>query len=239
VCPTSLVLADFHAHLSHQEVIGYLGGEWDPISGRLIVKAAFPGVSIIPTDGSTECEMCPISEFQLREQIAARGLSVVGWYHSHPAFPVVPSLCDVQNQANLQLLFRDANNPVVGSRMASRVCVCLVCVCVSFVCVSCIYIYVCVCVCVCVCVVSTHIRAFAWVHSSNRVYCESSARRVFSALEMPSRCDVNSNCFCSDVHLCEPSSLNVPPLSFVSLLVSVRSHLRLPSSDLRRTRSSV
>eukprot|EP00007_Cunea_sp_BSH-02190019_P000509 CAMPEP_0174237896 /NCGR_PEP_ID=MMETSP0417-20130205/9653_1 /TAXON_ID=242541 /ORGANISM="Mayorella sp, Strain BSH-02190019" /LENGTH=639 /DNA_ID=CAMNT_0015316689 /DNA_START=37 /DNA_END=1952 /DNA_ORIENTATION=+ len=117
VCPTTLVLADFHAHLSHQEVIGYLGGRWDESTGRVLVKGAFPGVSIIPTDGTMECEMCPISEIKLREQIAKLGLSVVGWYHSHPAFPVVPSLCDVQNQANLQLLFREGTSvvdPFVG-----------------------------------------------------------------------------------------------------------------------------
>lgn len=33
---------DFHAHLSGVEVIGLLGGHWDPAARRLIISHAFP-----------------------------------------------------------------------------------------------------------------------------------------------------------------------------------------------------
>jgi Prokaryotic homologs of the JAB domain len=32
------------------------------------------------------------------EELAQRGLQYVGWYHSHPTFPVLPSSIDVYNQ---------------------------------------------------------------------------------------------------------------------------------------------
>ena len=38
-----------------------------------------------------QCEMDPVSQTQASERLAAKGLSVVGWYHSHPAFVPNPS----------------------------------------------------------------------------------------------------------------------------------------------------
>mmetsp|Transcript_6951 Transcript_6951/g.12315 ORF Transcript_6951/g.12315 Transcript_6951/m.12315 type:complete len:1105 (+) Transcript_6951:345-3659(+) len=96
---------DLHAHLSTSEVMGFLAGTFDAEKLSIEIKGAYPGRSMI--DGATECEMDPMTEVNLREAIQKDGLTVVGWYHSHPTFEPVPSQCDVANQANYQALFRD------------------------------------------------------------------------------------------------------------------------------------
>ena len=100
-------LADLHAHLSTAEVMGFLAGTWDP-TAKIDVVAAYPGKSL--EEGSTECEMDPCVEVMLKERIQSEGLQVVGWYHSHPTFEPIPSMCDVDTQTNYQALFRDARS---------------------------------------------------------------------------------------------------------------------------------
>jgi proteasome lid subunit RPN8/RPN11 len=40
---------------------------------------------------------------QVTEVIAdLYGMSVVGWYHSHPSFPALPSVIDIANQLQMQ-----------------------------------------------------------------------------------------------------------------------------------------
>lgn len=61
--------------------------------------------------------MDPVYEVKIREEIAKESMVIVGWYHSHPLFGPTPSMCDVTNQANYQLFFRDHDNnidPFVG-----------------------------------------------------------------------------------------------------------------------------
>jgi proteasome lid subunit RPN8/RPN11 len=94
------LLVDLHAHTTEAEVIGYLGGSWDADLNTLTVRAAYPGKSKIA--GATECEMDPISEIEQRAAVEADGLQVVGWYHSHPTFEAIPSMCDVDNQVRTQ-----------------------------------------------------------------------------------------------------------------------------------------
>ncbi|GBG28454.1 Histone H2A deubiquitinase MYSM1 [Hondaea fermentalgiana] len=96
---------DLHAHLSTSEVMGFLAGTFDAAKLTIEIKGAYPGRSTL--DGATECEMDPMTEVALRDTIQKDGLTVVGWYHSHPTFEPVPSQCDVANQANYQALFRD------------------------------------------------------------------------------------------------------------------------------------
>lgn len=50
-----------------------------------------------------QCEMDPVSQTQASERLAAKGLSVVGWYHSHPAFDPNPSVRDIDTQAKYQV----------------------------------------------------------------------------------------------------------------------------------------
>lgn len=51
--------------------------------------------------------MDPESEMKAREVFAAKGLSVVGWYHSHPYFEPNPSIRDIEYQT----LYQQASNP--------------------------------------------------------------------------------------------------------------------------------
>ena len=62
-------------------------------------------------------ELDPQSELETRDAIAKKNLTVVGWYHSHPVFQPDPSLRDIENQTNYQILFKDEQHkkePFVG-----------------------------------------------------------------------------------------------------------------------------
>eukprot|EP00027_Filamoeba_sp_ATCC50430_P003224 CAMPEP_0168557022 /NCGR_PEP_ID=MMETSP0413-20121227/9196_1 /TAXON_ID=136452 /ORGANISM="Filamoeba nolandi, Strain NC-AS-23-1" /LENGTH=538 /DNA_ID=CAMNT_0008588011 /DNA_START=98 /DNA_END=1711 /DNA_ORIENTATION=- len=110
-----LFMIEFHAHLSTAEVIGFLGGTWDDTKKVLTIHTAFPCKSLATTSDMVNVEMDPESELEVREQIQANSLRVVGWYHSHPTFQPDPSLRDIENQSNYQLLFKDSTvEPFVG-----------------------------------------------------------------------------------------------------------------------------
>lgn len=49
--------------------------------------------------------MDPVSQTQASEALAVRGYSVIGWYHSHPAFDPNPSLRDIDTQAKYQVCY--------------------------------------------------------------------------------------------------------------------------------------
>ena len=49
--------------------------------------------------------MDPVSQTQASEELALRGLAVVGWYHSHPTFAPIPSVRDIETQAKFQVSF--------------------------------------------------------------------------------------------------------------------------------------
>lgn len=76
------------------------------------MQAAFPCKAA--DSGSTDVEMDPVSQVMARDSIAAHGLKVVGWYHSHPTFQPDPSVTDIENQGNYQRLF-SGNDGVEGS----------------------------------------------------------------------------------------------------------------------------
>ncbi|CAO3600425.1 unnamed protein product [Absidia cylindrospora] len=113
----ALVIMDFHAHLVLTEIIGLLGGTFETNEDgekKLTVKCVYPCKSI-STD--TQCEMDPVSEMQARECFEAKGLSVVGWYHSHPTFVAIPSIRDIENQMSYQELFQvkeTGDEPFIG-----------------------------------------------------------------------------------------------------------------------------
>lgn len=113
----ALVVIDVHAHLCTTEVIGLLGGRFisSPVESQptLLIEAAQPCRSQATKH---QCEMCPgmfdsqpasagviilpllVSQTEASEELRARGLEVVGWYHSHPTFPALPSLRDLNTQ---------------------------------------------------------------------------------------------------------------------------------------------
>ncbi|RHZ25865.1 hypothetical protein DYB37_001358 [Aphanomyces astaci] len=121
VHPDAMFVCDLHAHLAICEIIGFLGGRFDDATNTVFIHAAFPCRSLLieGDDGSTDVEMDPESELDLRELIRKSHLDVVGWYHSHPAFAPDPSVRDIENQSNYQTLFETSmdkkqQKPFVG-----------------------------------------------------------------------------------------------------------------------------
>ncbi|KAL5035475.1 hypothetical protein RTP6_003162 [Batrachochytrium dendrobatidis] len=109
----TLIIIDFHSHLAHTEIIGLIGGTFDPVKKELNLLQVYPCNSL---STGVQCEMDPVSEMQARDHFNALGLNVVGWYHSHPTFEPNPSIRDIENQANYQKLFcrEDGMEPFVG-----------------------------------------------------------------------------------------------------------------------------
>ena len=54
--------------------------------------------------------MDPESEMKAREVFAHKGLSVVGWYHSHPTFEPNPSVRDIEYQQLYQVIIHTLYN---------------------------------------------------------------------------------------------------------------------------------
>ncbi|KAL7536225.1 hypothetical protein ACHAXR_009552 [Thalassiosira sp. AJA248-18] len=110
VNPDANFLADLHAHLCNSEIIGLLGGYYSNEEKCIYIQAAFPCRSTDRADsGHTDVEMDPVGQIYATEAIANHGMSVVGWYHSHPDFQPNPSITDIDNQASYQQLFRGDN----------------------------------------------------------------------------------------------------------------------------------
>ncbi|ORZ21422.1 hypothetical protein BCR42DRAFT_448268 [Absidia repens] len=106
-----LLTMDFHAHLMTTEIIGFLAGEWDRKTKRLLVKEAFPCRSLNTGQNEVNVEMDPTSALETRQLIEEKNMTVVGWYHSHPIFVPDPSLVDIENQLNYQNLCKDECHP--------------------------------------------------------------------------------------------------------------------------------
>ena len=116
--PEASFLMDFHSHLCRHEIIGFLGGTWEPRTKCLTVKRALPARRLVlgapGENANVEVELDPESVPDIVEALDRDGLRVVGWYHSHPVFSTHPSLRDIENQANYQRLFRDDGDPSGG-----------------------------------------------------------------------------------------------------------------------------
>ncbi|KAG2183606.1 hypothetical protein INT43_006614, partial [Umbelopsis isabellina] len=109
----AMIVMDFHSYLAHTEIIGLLGGKFDAEKKRLEIQCTFPCKS---TSTGIQCEMDPESEMKAREVFAEMGMTVVGWYHSHPTFEPNPSVRDIENQSSYQSLFRHDSGlePFIG-----------------------------------------------------------------------------------------------------------------------------
>ncbi|BFY99501.1 hypothetical protein BsWGS_02541 [Bradybaena similaris] len=108
---TALATMDIHAHISKTEVIGMLGGQFCVETGQLTISMAVPCKSM---STGMQCEMDPVSQTLASEQIEDVGMSVVGWYHSHPTFSPDPSLRDIETQQKFQYWFSKGGNHFVG-----------------------------------------------------------------------------------------------------------------------------
>ncbi|KAM6172034.1 deubiquitinase MYSM1 [Erethizon dorsatum] len=111
VASEALLIMDLHAHVSMAEVIGLLGGRYSEVDKIVEVCAAEPCNSC---STGLQCEMDPVSQTQASETLAVRGYSVIGWYHSHPAFDPNPSLRDIDTQAKYQSYFSRRGAKFVG-----------------------------------------------------------------------------------------------------------------------------
>ncbi|XP_061489180.1 deubiquitinase MYSM1 isoform X2 [Rhineura floridana] len=111
VAAEALLIMDLHAHVSMAEVIGLLGGRYSETDGIVEICAAEPCNSI---STGLQCEMDPVSQTQASETLAARGYSIIGWYHSHPAFDPNPSIRDIDTQAKYQSYFSRGGSMFVG-----------------------------------------------------------------------------------------------------------------------------
>ena len=72
----SMLLIDFHCHLTQGEVVGYLGGTWDITSHNLSIVQAFPCRSRLGDKDNGA-----LIEEEIRQALERRHLNVVGWYH--------------------------------------------------------------------------------------------------------------------------------------------------------------
>ncbi|KAJ2365626.1 hypothetical protein IW150_006163 [Coemansia sp. RSA 2607] len=111
VSSAALALMDLHAHLTHAEVIGLLGGRVTEDAVHVDVAFACTGAG-----SSTECEMDAAAEVSARRWFAKQNLAAVGWFHSHPAFEPTPSVRDIATQRAYQALcaLPDGREPFVG-----------------------------------------------------------------------------------------------------------------------------
>jgi len=66
-----------------------------------------------------EVELDPESMPVIVDALTASELTIVGWYRSHPVFATQPSLRDIKNQVNYQMMFNDGGSaqaaPFVGA----------------------------------------------------------------------------------------------------------------------------
>lgn len=96
----SLVL-DIHCHLKKEEVYGYLAGSWDLNNHNLLISHTFPCL-ISKKDSRPRV----LVELEIQMEIEKLGLTLLGWYHSHPTNPAMPSLRDCDNQLEYQIKMR-------------------------------------------------------------------------------------------------------------------------------------
>ncbi|XP_060087877.1 deubiquitinase MYSM1 [Heteronotia binoei] len=111
IAPEALLIMDLHAHVSMAEVIGLLGGRYSKTDEIVEICTAEPCNSL---STGLQCEMDPVSQTQASETLAARGYSIIGWYHSHPAFDSNPSIRDIDTQAKYQNYFSRGGSMFVG-----------------------------------------------------------------------------------------------------------------------------
>uniref|UniRef100_A0A6B2LEF3 MPN domain-containing protein n=1 Tax=Arcella intermedia TaxID=1963864 RepID=A0A6B2LEF3_9EUKA len=110
-----MLLIDYHSHLLSSEIIGFLGGYWDPLKKHIKIVAAFPAQSC--GDDRFNVEIDPISQLEVTQKIQKQNMQVVGWYHSHTTFVPDPSVRDIENQTNFQLLYhceKSSMHPFIG-----------------------------------------------------------------------------------------------------------------------------
>ncbi|XP_076046051.1 MPN domain-containing protein-like isoform X3 [Oratosquilla oratoria] len=110
---SAAAVMDIHAHLSTSEVVGYLAGQWDVNNHNLIVSHALPMRCRLG-----DAEKGQAVEQALFAQMDRLNLSLLGWYHTHPFSPPLPTLRDIDSQLDYEMKMKGSNDasytPVVG-----------------------------------------------------------------------------------------------------------------------------
>ncbi len=75
----AMVTMEVHAHLSSCEVIGLLGGTWDPCARALCVTEAHPCRRAAGSDARTSVELDAEAEVEARARMDEARQTCVGW----------------------------------------------------------------------------------------------------------------------------------------------------------------
>nr|XP_022900726.1 histone H2A deubiquitinase MYSM1-like [Onthophagus taurus] len=113
---SNLILMDLHSHSSLSEIMGLVGGRWNPTKKTLKILRYEPCKNLAPSS-STHCDMCPVSQAKAAENIHRDHMDVLGWFHSHPTFAPEPSQQDIDTQFSIQQCFGE-DKPCVGVIMS-------------------------------------------------------------------------------------------------------------------------
>ncbi|KAK3083491.1 hypothetical protein FSP39_024059 [Pinctada imbricata] len=108
----SMLLMDYHSHLTSSEVVGYLGGKWDQSAQHLMVTQAYPCRCRL-----ADSQRAALVEEEIKLSMQNSGFSLVGWYHSHPFSAAHPSIKDIDCQMSYQLHMKGSGStyyPCVG-----------------------------------------------------------------------------------------------------------------------------
>lgn len=97
--------------MSLSEVMGLVGGYWNPLNRNLTIVQYEPCKNI--ASSSTHCDMCPITQARATENLHSKGLAVLGWFHSHPTFAPEPSHQDMETQLSVQQWI-GSDKPCIG-----------------------------------------------------------------------------------------------------------------------------
>jgi proteasome lid subunit RPN8/RPN11 len=76
------------------EVCGFLLGDHDPAAGRFAVSALRPTDNLRADEARTRYLIDAESYRVVEREAAAQNLDIVGFYHSHPGAPALPSEFD-------------------------------------------------------------------------------------------------------------------------------------------------
>ncbi|KAK2186861.1 hypothetical protein NP493_186g02012 [Ridgeia piscesae] len=105
---------------SEKEMAAVKDGKEEKQEEVLTVSQAFPCRCNLNNK-----ETAPTTEIEIRQTMKRLGMSLVGWYHSHPKCNPDPSLNDIESQMEYQLMLRGVDNsyhPCLGVVVSPSTC---------------------------------------------------------------------------------------------------------------------
>ncbi|RDD41015.1 MPN domain-containing protein [Trichoplax sp. H2] len=101
ISSNAMLIMDLHCHLTTSEVVGYIGGKWDPQTQFLRVLQAFPCRCRLGDNN-----ISAVVQEEIQKSMKARDMILVGWYHSHPTSQPNPTVQDLSTQKQFQSVLR-------------------------------------------------------------------------------------------------------------------------------------